>query len=70
MTIDPTRMYDDADEEDRYEPEDGGSCTFCGGDGYDECDDPIQCTSRHSPDGLCPCSACGGTGLAKNQVIW
>jgi hypothetical protein len=44
-------------------------CSRCGGDAYVECDDPIQCCARHV-DGMCPCGACGGTGLRKNQVIF
>jgi len=49
---------------------DDESCSYCGGDGWDECHDPIQCTLAHSPDGLCPCAACGGSGAAKDQTIW
>jgi hypothetical protein len=54
-------------------------CTICGGEGYVECDDWIQCTSRHltyrHPDtGESVleerCHACGGTGAAKDQTIW
>ena len=48
-------------------------CFWCGGDGYGECDDPIQCTRRHlggSYDDGCPCASCGGSGLAKDMTIW
>lgn len=45
-------------------------CTICGGEGYDECHDPIQCCQSHTAGDLCPCKGCGGTGLAKDQTIW
>jgi hypothetical protein len=44
-------------------------CSWCSGDGYAECDDPLQCCARHV-NGMCPCGACGGTGLRKNQVVF
>ncbi len=44
-------------------------CFHCGGDGWVECDDPIQCTRAHSGD-LHPCASCGGSGLAKDMTIW
>jgi hypothetical protein len=47
---------------------DNEPCFHCGGDGYVECDDPIQCTSAHR-NGLCPCASCGGTGKAKDMTI-
>ena len=49
--------------------DDEADCSWCGGDCYTECDDPIQCTRRHV-EGLCPCGACAGTGLASHQTIW
>jgi hypothetical protein len=49
-------------------------CTWCGGEGYVECDDPIQCTRPHLDNdrwnGECECSACHGSGLAKDQTSW
>jgi hypothetical protein len=45
-------------------------CQFCCGDGWHECDDPIQCTYQHNAFGECRCSSCGGSGLAKDQTIW
>lgn len=63
-------------EDDDYDDGDPGAyadddvCTHCGGDGYDDCDDPIQCLRTHTSTGLCPCAACGGSGLAKDQTIW
>jgi hypothetical protein len=50
--------------------DDGRECSWCGGEGYDECDDPIGCLSPHLRDGSCLCGACGGSGLAKDQTIW
>jgi hypothetical protein len=61
--------FDPEDDEWDFADHDG-YCTHCGGDGYDECDDPIQCTSAHTRGDLCPCGACGGSGLAKDQRIW
>lgn len=49
-------------------------CSFCGGEGYEECDDFIQCCApHHIGNGVYrehECKACGGSGLAKDQVIW
>lgn len=41
------------------------SCSWCGGDGWQESDDPLW-------DGAdeIPCKACGGSGLARKQTIW
>ena len=60
---------DDPNPEDD-DPEDGGRCHWCAGDGWVECDDPIQCTYPHNKYGECPCSSCGGSGLAKDMTIW
>lgn len=49
--------------------DDDADCSFCGGDGYEECDDRIQCTERHI-NGMCRCVACNGSGRAKDQTIW
>lgn len=65
--------------EPRPEPEDmdngmpdgeSGDCHWCAGEGWDECDDPMQCTNAHSVEGLCRCKSCGGSGLAKDMTIW
>jgi hypothetical protein len=56
-----------------YDPSIDPDCTLCGGDGYTECHDPIQCCRRHFGtdwDQFCECSACGGSGLAKDQTLW
>jgi len=69
-------------ETEQREPDDGEDefeCFHCGGEGWDECDDPLECTKAHhiikNPDGsyagqLCRCSSCGGSGLAKDMTIW
>lgn len=65
-SLDPV---DDCD----FDDWDDDSCSICGGDGYTECHDPIQCCNRHfdgSWDQGCVCKACNGTGLAKDQVVW
>lgn len=56
--------------DDEYDDETGGRCYWCGGDGWTECDDPIQCTSPHNEFGECQCSPCNGTGSAKHQWLW
>jgi hypothetical protein len=70
---DPNDTYDvanwesmDEDREDDVERD----CSHCGGDAWVECPDPIQCTYPHNRFGECPCAACGGSGLAKDQTIW
>lgn len=58
---------------------DDPNCFWCGGERWDECDEPIECTSAHrviyNADGsfggqLCRCASCGGSGLAKDMRIW
>lgn len=61
-------------------PDEGGAyyeesrnCFHCGGDGWVECWDPIQCTHPHRVLGrtqFCPCASCGGSGLKKDMTIW
>lgn len=55
--------FDDSDD-------DGAPCSWCGGDGWEDCDDPIQCCAVHNVLGECPCGPCNGTGLAKHQWLW
>ena len=43
-------------------------CSWCGGDGWGECDDPIQCLDPRCNGELCPCSACYGRGY--DQEVW
>lgn len=59
------------DDEREPEDEDCGdewACTWCGGEGETEIDDPLvdDCDEW----GTGPCSACGGTGLRKHQTIF
>ena len=61
--------WDWSDDDDEWDP-DLTDCSWCGGDGYTECDDPIQCCRRHDDYGLCPCGACNGSGLARDQTLW
>lgn len=63
-------MSDFDPDEWEYDYDENGACTMCGGDGYVECWDPIQCCLPHTRDGYCPCGACNGSGLAKDQTIW
>ena len=44
------------------------SCTWCGGDGFAECDDPIQCCDPACDGQIGPCKACNGQGY--DQWIW
>lgn len=45
-------------------------CYWCGGEGWVQCEDPLQCTRPHTGYGECPCASCGGSGLAKDMTIW
>lgn len=45
-------------------------CHWCGGEGFSECDIPLECTKRHNQWDECPCASCGGTGCAKDMTIW
>ncbi len=47
-----------------------GDCYWCCGEGWVECDDPIECTKFHDELGQCRCSSCGGSGLAQDMTIW
>jgi hypothetical protein len=58
-------FFEDSEDDD---PE--RECSRCGGDGWQECPDPIQCTRPHNEFGECPCGSCGGSGLAKDMTVW
>lgn len=65
----------DPDDYEDYPPEnEDADCTICGGDGWQECTDPIQCMAPNHigipEDPLCPCIGCRGSGLARDQTIW
>lgn len=53
------------------EHDDEGVCSWCGGDSYDQCDDPLGCGDPgHISDDACPCVPCKGTGLRKHQWMF
>lgn len=54
------------DEADSYDETD--ACTWCGGEGWAECDDPIQCCDPQCDGVMCPCKACDGRGY--DQWVW
>lgn len=60
---DRAAAYEDVEFEDFDDP----GCTHCGGEGicWDGADPLGDC-----PDDPHPCHACGGSGRAKDQVIW
>jgi hypothetical protein len=62
MEVEDDDWDDDEDEE--------LDCFHCGGEGYVDCPNPMECTRRHTPDGACPCGSCGGSGLAEDMTIW
>lgn len=64
------RWYRGIDDDDGPFDDEDRDCYWCGGDGWGECSDPIQCTSPHNAYGECQCSSCGGSGLAKDMTIW
>jgi hypothetical protein len=50
--------------------DDDPDCSFCGGDGEEECADPIQCFTPRCNGEWHQCPACRGSGLARDQRIW
>lgn len=58
----PCRCEDD----DYLDADDYAECTWCGGEGLEECDDPGWC----APGELVPCTACNGKGLRKHQTVF
>jgi hypothetical protein len=57
--------------DDPYDGDDSDErCTVCDGDPWVECDDPIQCCDPECDGEFHPDPACGGTGLARHQVMW
>lgn len=58
-------------DDDPYDGDDSDEqCTVCGGEAWVECDDPVQCTYEGCDGEFHPDPACGGTGLARHQVMW
>lgn len=64
-------VFADSDADDEYwdYDEDGlGWCTWCGGEGWAEVDDPLwdECDEF----GYGPCAACNGTGERRHQWVF
>lgn len=59
------RLADDFDDD---EWDDGSSCTYCGGLGFDQVGDPFwdECDEH----GWGPCTSCRGTGDRKHQWVF
>ena len=64
----PARHFDGSDDEQWDEDPDGDPCTRCGGEGFDQVDDPFwdECDEH----GWGPCCACQGTGLRRYQWVF
>jgi hypothetical protein len=60
----PERQWQEDDDAESFD----NACTWCGGEGYDECDDPIQCCTPGCDGEWCMCKACDGRGY--DQVVW
>lgn len=56
------------EEADQWDDDEHPTCTWCGGDGMTDCDDPLACLEPHTAGGLCRCRACDGRGF--DQTIW
>lgn len=65
MTTSPVPLPDEP-----VDDMESGDCYWCGGDGWEECDDPIQCLDYHNQWGEHRCGSCGGSGRAKDMTIW
>ena len=60
-------FYDYYLDEEDYWDDDELECTWCGGDGVQENDDPLW--YGFDTDWI-PCECCGGTGLRSHQTIF
>lgn len=58
----------DDDHPDDYDDDDDFGCTRCGGEGFDQVDDPLW--DRCDEYGYGPCCACHGTGLRRHQWVF
>lgn len=54
-------------DDDDDDPDADWACTFCGGDGFEENDDPLWYGFDVAE---IPCRACDGTGERKQQTIF
>lgn len=52
---------------DFYDDDDELECTWCGGEGIQENDDPLWYGFDR---GWIPCECCNGTGLRKHQTVF
>lgn len=54
------------EDDEYYDDSDELACTWCGGDGMQENDDPLW----HGDVYEIPCECCSGTGLRKHQTVF
>jgi DnaJ-class molecular chaperone len=59
--------YDEYDYEAEYDDDDELQCTWCGGEGIQENDDPLWYGFDKD---FIPCQCCNGTGLRKHQTVF
>lgn len=63
------RNWDDVvDAQEEYDDSPERTCTWCGGDGFAECLDPLQCSDPSCDGEVCRCTACDGRGY--DQDVW
>lgn len=60
----------DADWYDADDYDDDPGCTWCGGDGWTDCSDPLAGCWAKCDGEWCPCRACRGTGRREHQVVF
>lgn len=69
-----SEIDDDSDFDDFGPDDEERECFHCGGEGWVECSNPLECTRQHIGNAIigqaCQCGSCGGSGLAKDMVIW
>jgi len=53
---------------DMYDPE--AECSWCGGEGINDCTDGLECFDPDCDGDMCRCGSCNGSGLAKDQRVW
>lgn len=62
------------DVENEYEEDYGdgldANCQTCGGDGFEECNEPWCCFERDCDGDIHTCPNCRGSGCAKDQWYW
>lgn len=60
-------LTSEQDDFDDFDYDDELDCTWCGGEGVEENDDPLWYGFDVA---FIPCGACGGTGLRKHQTVF